>query len=358
VTFFPEETYSEVPNALTEEVQLDLRPIPAVVKGRLWATDELANRDTTPGNPEPNRIFYQKPHDGITFKEHELINLLTNPVNQVEVDTDEAGNYTALIIPGIYGVQIPTMTDYTGHNVEFGDLTAGSAPFTGPWPYPSIWPYQTVEFGHHGAGLAFQSSHEYQLDLFVHAHYINACGNVSTSGEPFGGLVLRMNQDGTGVVSIGYNYLSDVGAEITLSGPINTTVPINDNGGFLVPAVDREGDRWCCRVRIDERGPHVPAGQQLFRNAERFRTQMTDAGFRLLPGEHPIIPVMLEDAKLSQDMANAMFANGVYVTGFFYPVVPKGLARIRTQMNAALTRDDLDAALRAFERAGRRTGVL
>ncbi|MEQ8401006.1 MAG: glycine C-acetyltransferase [Roseitalea porphyridii] len=96
----------------------------------------------------------------------------------------------------------------------------------------------------------------------------------------------------------------------------------------------------------------------LFGNADHWRAGLTDLGFELLPGEHPIVPVMLGEARLAQDMAAALFEEGVYVSGFFFPVVPKGKARIRTQMNASLTRDDLDAALGAFERAGKRTGVL
>jgi glycine C-acetyltransferase len=90
----------------------------------------------------------------------------------------------------------------------------------------------------------------------------------------------------------------------------------------------------------------------LFQNTAYWRAGLSDAGFRLLPGEHPIVPVMLGDAALSQRMAAALFDRGVYVAGFFFPVVPNGQARIRTQMNAALTRDDLDFALAAFRAAG------
>lgn len=97
---------------------------------------------------------------------------------------------------------------------------------------------------------------------------------------------------------------------------------------------------------------------QLFENAAYWRAGLTDAGFTLLPGEHPIIPVMLGDAKLAQAMAAELDARGVYVAGFFFPVVPKGQARIRTQMNARLTRDDLDFALEAFRAAGKVTGAL
>ncbi|MEY1554601.1 glycine C-acetyltransferase [Yoonia sp. R2331] len=97
---------------------------------------------------------------------------------------------------------------------------------------------------------------------------------------------------------------------------------------------------------------------RLFENAAYWREGLTALGFTLQPGEHPIIPVMLGDANLAQSMAAHLNENGVFVAGFFYPVVPKGQARIRTQMSSALTRDDLDFALDAFEKAGRATGAL
>ena len=97
---------------------------------------------------------------------------------------------------------------------------------------------------------------------------------------------------------------------------------------------------------------------QLFENARYWRAGLVDAGFRLLPGEHPIIPVMLGDATLSQRMAQGLYERGVYVAGFFFPVVPKGQARIRTQMNAKLTKDDLDVALDAFRAVGKSVGAI
>ena len=109
-------------------------------------------------------------------------------------------------------------------------------------------------------------------------------------------------------------------------------------------------------IRIVEAGDDLRA--RLFSNAAYWRDGLARAGFELLPGEHPIVPVMLGDAKLSQAMAAALDRRGIYVAGFFFPVVPKGQARIRTQMNAALTRNDLDRALQAFHEAGRETGVL
>jgi glycine C-acetyltransferase len=97
---------------------------------------------------------------------------------------------------------------------------------------------------------------------------------------------------------------------------------------------------------------------QLFDNARFFRAAMTAAGFDLKPGEHPIIPVMLGDAALASRMADALLERGVYVIGFSYPVVPKGQARIRTQMSAALTRPQLERAVAAFTAVGRELGVL
>ncbi len=97
---------------------------------------------------------------------------------------------------------------------------------------------------------------------------------------------------------------------------------------------------------------------RLFENARFWRGGLEALGFDILPGEHPIIPVMLGDAVLAQEMASKLFDEGVYVAGFFFPVVPQGKARIRTQMNAALTREDLEFALAAFERAGRAVGAI
>jgi glycine C-acetyltransferase len=93
-------------------------------------------------------------------------------------------------------------------------------------------------------------------------------------------------------------------------------------------------------------------------NARYFRAGMEALGFRLQPGEHPIVPVMLFDAPLAQRFAAMLLEEGVYVTGFFFPVVPKGQARIRTQLSAAHTKEDLDAAVAAFAKVGRELGVI
>jgi glycine C-acetyltransferase len=105
-----------------------------------------------------------------------------------------------------------------------------------------------------------------------------------------------------------------------------------------------------------EHSPELRA--RLFDNTRFFRAGLEKAGFTLKPGEHPIIPVMLGDAALAGRMADSLLQRGVYVIGFSFPVVPKGQARIRTQMSAALTRTQLEKALDAFTAVGRELGVI
>jgi len=97
---------------------------------------------------------------------------------------------------------------------------------------------------------------------------------------------------------------------------------------------------------------------QLKTNAELFRNEMAEAGFELVPGEHPIIPVMLGDARLAGDMAAELLKEGVYVIGFSYPVVPKGRARIRTQMSAGHSTEQVQQAVAAFIKVGQKLGVI
>jgi len=98
--------------------------------------------------------------------------------------------------------------------------------------------------------------------------------------------------------------------------------------------------------------------RRVHENGERFRGEMASLGFDLVPGSHPIIPVMLGDAALATRMADALLAEGVYVIGFSYPVVPKGKARIRTQMSAAHTAEQVDRAAAAFAKVGRALGAI
>jgi glycine C-acetyltransferase len=98
--------------------------------------------------------------------------------------------------------------------------------------------------------------------------------------------------------------------------------------------------------------------KRLFENASQFLEGMTKAGFTLPAGEHPIIPVMLGDAKLAQEMSARLLDQGIYVVGFFFPVVPQGAARIRTQMSASHTPEQVDRAIAAFTHVGREMGVI
>ena len=111
-------------------------------------------------------------------------------------------------------------------------------------------------------------------------------------------------------------------------------------------------------VVLDNLTKNNSLAEKLKSNSRYFREGMTRLGFKLIPGEHPIIPVMLGDASLAGRMANRLLELGIYVVGFSYPVVPKGLARIRTQMSAALEVHHLDKALQAFETVGKEFSII
>ncbi|MBN2072282.1 MAG: glycine C-acetyltransferase [Candidatus Krumholzibacteriota bacterium] len=101
-----------------------------------------------------------------------------------------------------------------------------------------------------------------------------------------------------------------------------------------------------------------PMLKTLVENTKYFRDGISAAGFDIVEGTHPIVPIMLGDAKLSQELANGVLKEGIYVIGFFYPVVPKGKARIRVQISAAHSRDHLDRAVAAFSKVGKELGII
>ncbi|WP_341502695.1 glycine C-acetyltransferase [Gallaecimonas sp. GXIMD4217] len=123
----------------------------------------------------------------------------------------------------------------------------------------------------------------------------------------------------------------------------NSLAPAIVNASIRV--LDMLADGHELRARLEE-------------NSRYFRERMTEAGFTLAGADHAIIPVMLGDAKVAKEMADRMLAEGIYVVGFSFPVVPKGQARIRTQMSAAHTREQLDKAIDAFIRIGKDLGVI
>jgi len=123
----------------------------------------------------------------------------------------------------------------------------------------------------------------------------------------------------------------------------NTLAPVIANASLRVLKLLEEGDEL---------------RQKLRDNSQYFREKMSALGFDLVPGDHPIIPVMLGDAVLAKEMANKLLAEGIYVIGFSFPVVPKGQARIRTQMSAAHSQEHIDKAVAAFAKVGRELGVI
>ena len=110
-------------------------------------------------------------------------------------------------------------------------------------------------------------------------------------------------------------------------------------------------------IKIAKSGEGVKLRQKLHDNAKRFRQGMAEAGFTLLEGEHPIIPVMLGDAVVAANLAKAMFNNGVYVTAFSFPVVPKEKARIRVQLSASHSFEDIDKCIEAFKTSRSQTSI-
>ena len=123
----------------------------------------------------------------------------------------------------------------------------------------------------------------------------------------------------------------------------------------LMPAI-AAASLACLELLAGAEGAALRA--RLAANAKHFRQGLAAQGFSLVPGEHPIIPVMLGEARLANDMAAALLEEGVYVIGFSYPVVPKGEARIRTQMSAAHSAEDVERAVAAFAKVGRRLGAI
>ena len=97
---------------------------------------------------------------------------------------------------------------------------------------------------------------------------------------------------------------------------------------------------------------------KLENNTVYFRENLSKAGFNILNGDHPIIPIMLNDANLAQNMADDMIKEGIYVTGFYFPVVPKNKARIRVQISAAMEKEHLDYAISCFEKVGKKYSVI
>jgi glycine C-acetyltransferase len=197
--------------------------------------------------------------------------------------------------------------------------------------------------------------------------------------EKYGALVMVDDCHATGHLGPqgrGTPHLTGAGGKVDIvTGTFGKTLG-GAMGGFIAaaqPVIDLLRQRARPYLFSNALAPAVTAGslkaleiaeaaddlrEKLMRNTQRFRAALTAAGFELLPGDTPIIPVMLGEAQRAQDLAAALDKRGVYVAGFFYPVVPKGRARIRTQLSAALDDEDVDFAVDAFTDAARELGVI
>ena len=209
--------------------------------------------------------------------------------------------------------------------------------------------------------------------------YVAKLPEICALAEKYGALVMVDDCHATGHLGPqgrGTPALTGVGDRVDIvTGTFGKTLG-GGMGGFIAaaqPVIDLLRQRARPYLFSNALAPAVAAGalkaleiaaaaddrrKKLMGHTHRFRLAMSEAGFELLPGETPIIPVMLGDARLAQDMAAALDRRGVYVAGFFYPVVPKGRARIRTQLSAALSFQDVTEAIEAFVGAGRELGVI
>jgi glycine C-acetyltransferase len=209
--------------------------------------------------------------------------------------------------------------------------------------------------------------------------YVAKLPEICALAEKYGAMVMIDECHATGHLGAkgkGTPTLTGVGTRVDIiTGTFGKTLG-GAMGGFIAgpkAAIDLLRQRARPYLFSNSLAPAVAAGSlkaieiaeaaddlraRLSSHTTRFRQGLTEAGFELLPGETPIIPVMTHDAVLAQKLAAELDARGVYVAGFFFPVVPKGQARIRTQMSAALTEADIDTAIAAFIDAGKTIGMI
>ncbi|MCJ8236945.1 glycine C-acetyltransferase [Peteryoungia algae] len=209
--------------------------------------------------------------------------------------------------------------------------------------------------------------------------YVAKLPEICALAEKYGAMVMIDECHATGHLGTkgkGTPTLTGVGTRVDIiTGTFGKTLG-GAMGGFIAgpkAAIDLLRQRARPYLFSNSLAPAVAAGSlkaieiaesadelrtKLTGHTRRFRQGLTEAGFELLPGETPIIPVMTHDAVLAQKLAAELDARGIYVAGFFFPVVPKGQARIRTQMSAALSEADIDTAIAAFIDAGKTIGMI
>ncbi len=209
--------------------------------------------------------------------------------------------------------------------------------------------------------------------------YVANLPDICALADKYGAMVLVDDCHATGHLGEkgrGTPALTGVGDKVDIvTGTFGKTLG-GGMGGFIAaaqPIIDLLRQRARPYLFSNSLAPAVAAGSlkaieiaekaddlrdTLKQHTKRFRDGLKTAGFDLLPGETPIIPVMTHEAKLAQHLAAELDRRGVYVAGFFYPVVPKGKARIRTQMSAALSNEDVDFAISAFADAGKSIGLI
>ncbi len=233
------ETYVEVEGTALTAISLALDPIPATVRVRLFAADEKGRTATELEDDGSERPIYRLvEQDDIRFIEEMPGNLLEPPLRTNIVATGEDGETVFTILPGIYGVSIPTMTNYTGAEALYYDEHAGTYVDIG-WPYPD-WPGgYGRDLDRHSCGLVFDSGGEYRIDLFVRKQMVDLRGDID--GDPANPTTVRIlaNPAQASEVDIAYSELAHDGGVMRLSGDngIERTNSINDLTAFSIGAL-------------------------------------------------------------------------------------------------------------------------
>ncbi len=234
VTYLPVETYAEPVLTNTTELPIRLTPVPARIRGRLFASEQQANVQETLAASEQFPIYHALAATGLVFREAKAADLLPEGENAVVVDTDSSGHFTALVNPGMLGVEIPTLASHTGYGAESGAVSEGFGLFVRGWPYAQVWPYPNYDPNRHASPLIMSSDEETQINLYVHRKYVNLCGFIlNPFSDPFRSLVLSVPPSGASPVTNSYNHFYDTQAKVQVTGPVSVEAPVLPDGSYV-----------------------------------------------------------------------------------------------------------------------------
>ena len=248
VNFAAKQSFADVIIDKTEAVEITLDPIPALLVGRLIATDHLSDPFSISQFgfhfPHDFRIMNPKQDSNIRFVEKEGVDFLPDDKKITIAESGEDGFYTVRLLPGVYGIQLPDQTNYLGHNLTIKDIgDASNSRFSEPgWPYPIDFPYTPDEFGHYIAFISFDSGDEKEVDMWLHRHNTTLINGMrektdeNTVGAPTHTAILNYTPAGSLEVTTPYNDLLEFGVARLNGGQIaNREIqPENVAGQFIM----------------------------------------------------------------------------------------------------------------------------